>query len=47
MKSVFTKWLPLLLLLLILGGIGYLAMIDVPVQQSVVEKTVPNSRFFQ
>ena len=28
MKSLFTKWLPLLLLLLVLGGFTYLAMID-------------------
>lgn len=47
MKSVFTKWLPLLLLLLVLGGFGYLAMMDVPVNQSTVEKTIPNTRFFQ
>jgi hypothetical protein len=47
MKSLFTKWLPLLLLLMVLGGFGYLAMMDVPVQQSDVEKTIPNSRFFQ
>jgi len=47
MRSLFTKWLPLLLLLLVLGGFGYLAMVDIPVQQSTVEKTIPNSRFFQ
>jgi hypothetical protein len=47
MKSIFTKWLPLLLLLLVLAGFGYLAMMDVPVHQSTVEKTIPNSHFFQ
>lgn len=47
MKSFFTKWLSLLLLLMVLGGFGYLAMMDVPVQQSDIEKTIPNSRFFQ
>lgn len=47
MKSLFTKWLPLLLLLLVLGGFGYLAVVDIPVNQGTVEKTIPNSRFFQ
>ena len=47
MKSLFTKWLPLFLLLLVLVGFGYLAMMDVPVHQNPVEKTIPNTRFFQ
>lgn len=42
-----TKWLPLLVLILLLGGIGYVAVVDVPVTQTTVEKTIPNNRFFQ
>ena len=41
MKSILYKWLPLAFLLLFLGGIGYLTVIEVPVTQSVVEKTIP------
>ncbi len=47
MSSIMTKWLPLLVLLLLLGGVGYVAVVDVPVTQTTVEKTIPNNRFFQ
>lgn len=47
MKSVMSKWLPLLVLLLLIGGIGYVAVVDIPVSQNAVEKTIPNNRFFQ
>lgn len=47
MKSVMTKWLPLLILLLLVGGIAYVAVSDVPVTQTTVEKNIPNNRFFQ
>lgn len=47
MSSIMTKWLPLLVLILLLGGIGYVAVVDVPVTQTTVEKTIPNNRFFQ
>jgi len=47
MKFIMTKWLPLLALVLLLGGIGYVAVVDVPVSQTSIEKTIPNNRFFQ
>ena len=47
MKSVLTKWLPLLVLVLVLSGVGYLAVVDVPIHQSTVEKTIPNSQFYK
>jgi hypothetical protein len=45
MKSILYKWLPLAALLLLLGVFGYLAVIDMPVAQTAVEKTIPNDRF--
>ena len=47
MKTIMSKWLPLLVLLLLIGGIGYVAVADVPVQQTTIEKNIPNNRFFQ
>jgi hypothetical protein len=47
MKSIMSKWFPLLILLMLLGGIGYVAVSDVPVEQGTIEKTIPNNRFFQ
>lgn len=47
MKSFKTKWLPLLVLFLLLGGFGYIALTDMPVSQTQVEKTIPNDRFFR
>lgn len=47
MKSIMSKWFPLLILLLLVGGIGYVAVADVPVTQDTIEKTIPNNRFFQ
>lgn len=35
------------LTVLLLGGLIGLAVIDVPVKQSEVIKTIPNDRFFQ
>ena len=32
--------------LLLLGGIGWLALSDVDVQKTSVTKTIPNERFF-
>lgn len=45
MKSLVSKWLPLAVMALILGAVGYLAVVDVPVSRSSVEKTIPNDRF--
>lgn len=47
MKSIMTKWLPLLLLVLVLAGFGYVAVTDIPVTQNAVEKPVSNDRFFR
>lgn len=47
MKSILSKWFPLLILLLLVGGIGYVAVADVPVAQTTIEKNIPNNRFFQ
>lgn len=47
MKSILSKWLLLLVLALMLGGIGYVAIADVPVNQATIEKDIPNNRFFQ
>lgn len=45
MKSILSKWLPLAALLLALGAFGYLALVDIPITQTTVEKTIPNDRF--
>ncbi|HEY8190604.1 MAG TPA: hypothetical protein VIF12_07955 [Micavibrio sp.] len=45
MRSILYKWLPLAALLLLLGAFGYLAVIDMPITRTPVEKTIPNDRF--
>lgn len=47
MKSLFSKWLPLLIVVLLIGGFAYVSVTPVHVDQSPVTKTIPNSRFFQ
>lgn len=47
MKSIVSKWLPLAAVALVLGLFAYLAVADVPVARTTVEKTIPNDRFFQ
>lgn len=36
-----------LVLVILLGGAGYLAFWDIPAPSAVVEKTIPNDRFPQ
>lgn len=45
MKSILLKWLFLIVMLLIVGAFGYLAVVDVPIAQTPVEKIIPNDRF--
>jgi len=45
MKSLVSKWLPLAVMLLVLGAFGYLAVADIPVTRTPVEKTISNDRF--
>jgi hypothetical protein len=45
MRSIKKAWLPLLLLVVLVGAFGYIAFTDVPVSQTMVEKTIPNDRF--
>lgn len=40
------KWLLTVFILVIAAGFTYIAVTDVPVQQSQVTKTIPNERFF-
>lgn len=44
MKSLASKWLPLAVLVLVLGAFGYLAVVDIPVTRAPVEKTIPSDR---
>ncbi len=45
MKSIASKWLPLAVMALLLAAFGYLAVADIPVTQTPMEKTIPNDRF--
>jgi hypothetical protein len=47
MKSVKKIWLPLLLLCALVGGFGYVAVSDVSVSQTMVEKPIANDRFMR
>ena len=47
MKSILTKWLPLAVVVLLIAGAGYLAVADVNVSQTTVEKNIPNDRFYR
>ncbi|AEP09780.1 hypothetical protein [Micavibrio aeruginosavorus] len=40
------KWISLAVLLMIIGGFGFVAFTDVNVPQTEVSKTVPNDRFY-
>lgn len=45
--STLKKWFFILILLGVVGGVVTLAVMDVPVSQSMTEKTIPNDRFMK